>query len=77
MEKGHYNRIKGVLGDMGVTNKELAEALEVTPGTVSNWCTNDKQPSLETLYRIAGYLNIDVRQLLVPNELTISPTQKR
>ncbi len=77
MKKEQFNRIKGALGDQGVTNKELAEALGVTPSTVSTWCTNDKQPSLETLYRIAGYLNIDVRHLLVPNKLSASPTQKR
>jgi putative transcriptional regulator len=77
MNKSHYNRIKGALGDLGVTNKELAEGLDVTPGTVSTWCTNDKQPSLETLYRIAEYLKVDVRDLLVPNKLTSSPARKK
>ncbi len=67
MKKGHYNRIKGALGDQGVTNKELAEKLAVNPNTVSRWCTNDQQPSVEMLYRIADYLKIDVRDLLVVN----------
>ena len=64
----HYNRIKGALADAGISNKQLAEGLGVTEPTVSTWCTNTKQPSLETLFLIADYLKVDVRELLVPNE---------
>ena len=66
MTKGQYNRIKAVLAEKGVTNKELAEALKIAPQTVSRWCTNDIQPSVETLYFISRYLKIDVRELLIP-----------
>ena len=76
MKKGHYNRLKGVLGDVGVTNKALAEGIGVTPETVSTWCTNDKQPSLSTLYEIANFLGIDVRELLVPNKLSAGSSKK-
>jgi putative transcriptional regulator len=64
MKKRQYNRIKIILAEKGVTNKKLAEALDVAQPTVSRWCTNDMQPSIETLYRIAFYLKIDVRELL-------------
>lgn len=66
MKKGHYNRIKVILAEKGVTNKKLAQALQVAQPTVSRWCTNDMQPSIETLYNIAAYLKVDVRDLLVP-----------
>jgi transcriptional regulator with XRE-family HTH domain len=33
--------------------------------TVSRWCTNDYQPTLETLYAIAELLNVDIRELLI------------
>lgn len=68
MPKGKYNRIKAVLAEKGVTNKELAETLKIAPQTVSRWCTNDIQPSVETLYTIAKYLKIDVRELLIPTK---------
>ena len=77
VKKGQYNRIKAVLAELGVTSKDLADAIHVTPGTVSNWCTNDKQPSLETLNEIAEHLNIDVRDLLVPNKIAPSATRKK
>ena len=43
------NRIKTALIDNGKTNKWLAEQLGKDPATVSKWCTNACQPSLEML----------------------------
>lgn len=68
MTKGQYNRLKAVLAEKGVTNKKLAEALKIAPQTVSRWCTNDIQPSVEKLYEISKYLKIDVRELLIPTK---------
>lgn len=64
-EKRVYNRIKAVLAEKGKTNLWLAAELEVNRTTVSKWCTNEVQPTMESLFRIADALDIDVRQLLV------------
>jgi putative transcriptional regulator len=61
------NRIKIVLAEQGRTNKWLAEKMSVGTTTVSRWCTNDMQPSLETLVEISDVLKINVRELLVSN----------
>jgi len=55
------NRIKVVLVEKKRTNKWLAEALQKDPATVSKWCTNVSQPSIETLVEIARV----VKDLLV------------
>jgi transcriptional regulator with XRE-family HTH domain len=68
MKKRVLNRIKAVLAEEGTTNKELAEMLKVAEPTVSRWCTNTQQPSLEVLFDIAKALKRDVRDLLVPNK---------
>jgi transcriptional regulator with XRE-family HTH domain len=60
-----YNRIKAVIAEKGKTNKWLAEKLKVNKTTVSKWCTNLAQPSIETLFIIAKALDVDVRELLV------------
>lgn len=65
MAKKVINRIKIVLVEQGRTNKWLAEKLGKNTATVSRWCTNDIQPSLETLVEIAKVLGVDVRDLLV------------
>jgi len=59
------NRIKVILAEQGKTNKWLAEQLNVTTNTVSRWCRNEMQPSLETLVQIADVLEEDVRLLLI------------
>lgn len=58
------NRIKAVLADKDKTNKWLAEQLDKDPATVSKWCTNASQPSLETLVMIAKLLNAEVNDLV-------------
>lgn len=58
------NRLKVVLAEKKRTNKWLAEQLGKDPGTISKWCTNTMQPSLETLARIAKILEVDIRDLL-------------
>lgn len=34
------------------------------PATISKWCTNTAQPSLEMLLQIAKVLNVEVKDLL-------------
>jgi len=65
MERIILNRLKIVLAEKRVKNKELAEALGKTPTTVSQWCSNFKQPGVETFYEIAQYLDVDLRELFV------------
>ena len=65
MDKRNFNRIKAVLAEKNKQNKDLAEKLKVASTTVSNWATNKSQPSIETLFEIAEYLQVDVRILLV------------
>ena len=58
------NRLKIVLTENDKTNKWLAEQLGKSEVTVSRWCTNEVQPSIETLTEIAKLLNIDIKELL-------------
>lgn len=60
------NRLKIALVERKRTSKWLAEQLGKDPGTVSKWCTNTTQPSLETLVEIAKILEMDPRELIVP-----------
>ena len=58
------NRIKLVLVEKKRTSKWLSEQMGVNPSTVSKWCTNTAQPSLETLFEIAKALQVDVKELI-------------
>ena len=65
MAKKDINRIKIVLVENKRTTKWLADKLGKDPATVSKWCTNSSQPSLETLVQVAEALDVDVRSLIV------------
>lgn len=58
------NRLKEVLKEQQLSQVKLSEMLMVTDVTVSNWCTNKAQPSLEKLYEIAKVLNIKAKDIL-------------
>ena len=64
METKNINRLKIVLAEKKRTNKWLEEQLGKDQATVSKWCTNTSQPSLEILLQIARILEIDVKDLL-------------
>lgn len=63
-EGKNINRIKAVLADKMKTNKWLAGELGVAPTTVSKWCTNDSQPPLDTLIKIAKLLECEIGDLV-------------
>lgn len=58
------NRLKIVLVEQGKTGKWLARQLGKNEATVSRWCSNTSQPSLEMLMKIASILNVDARRLI-------------
>ena len=62
---GNLNRRKVVLAEKNKTARWLSEQIEKNPTTVSNWCRNISQPSLETLSKVAKVLEVDIRELLI------------
>jgi len=58
------NRIKVMLAEKGRTNKWLATQLGKDPATVSKWCTNAAQPTLETMMLIAKMLEVGIEDLV-------------
>ena len=68
MQKKKYNRIKTLLVEKDKSAKWLSEELGKDKSTVSRWCTNDMQPTIETFYEIAKLLDVDVRELFIPSK---------
>jgi len=68
MSKKSINRLKVVLVEHERTNKWLAQKLNRNSTTVSRWCTNDMQPSLETLVKISKILDVNIHDLIIPTK---------
>lgn len=68
-EKVRINRIKVVLAEKDISQKQLAEMVNKAPNTITRICNNESQPTLKFLREIAMALNVDIRELLVPTSV--------
>lgn len=70
----YMSRIKEILEVKGVSQTGLANKLGNKLGKTFNmpnlYTTNKVQPPIRVLYQIAELLNIDVRELLIPNKIS-------
>lgn len=64
MKRKAINRLKVVLAEKNLTSKWLAEQLGKNEATISRWCTNDVQPTLNTLSQISELLEISILELI-------------
>ena len=62
------NKIKQVLEEKGIKQTWLAEKLGKSLNMVNSYARNRCQPSLETLYKIAYLLNVEIDDLLYSKE---------
>jgi putative transcriptional regulator len=71
-KKGHerlkINRLKVILAEKEISQKELAERVRKAPNTITRICNNESQPTLKLLREIALSLDIDIRSLLIPTK---------
>ena len=67
------NCIKEVLAVKGRTDKWLEEQLGCALTTVSKWCTNAAQPTLETIVQIVRLLEVGMNEPVGVGEAT-TPT---
>lgn len=64
MERKRINRLKVVLAEKGMTNKQLSEILDKDPAVISKWVTNAAQPNVEMFILLAKILCVSVDDLL-------------
>ena len=59
------NRIKTVLVEKDLSQKWLAEQLGKSFSPINAACCNRQQPNLDTLYKIAKLLSVELKDLIV------------
>ena len=56
-------RLREILTQRGITLKDFAQISGISPSNLSNYLNGNISPTLDTLKKIASYLNIDVVEL--------------
>jgi len=69
------NRIKEVLKEQGRTQDWLAGKIGKSQGTIALYVNNKLQPTLDTLFRIAEYLEVNPKKLIVSTQRTKKSTK--
>lgn len=55
-----HNIIKGLRESKGITQEQLADALEVSRGTIGMWETGKRKPGQDLYEKIADMFNVDM-----------------
>lgn len=66
-------RIKNARVSRGLTQRQLADRLSITPACVVQWERGIRNPRFGTMKRIADALEIDIK-ILIPNASSITRT---
>ena len=78
MDNKPINRIKVMMAERMISNKELGKLLGKDPATVSKWVTNTSQPTLENLIEIAKVLKCEIGDLVRKDKsVVIGRTEKK
>ena len=65
LRKMKLNRIKTVLVEKDLSQKWLAGQLGKNFSPINAYCCNRQQPNLDTLYKIAKLLSVELKDLIV------------
>lgn len=63
------NRLKMLIEEQNITQKEFAAKLNIAPSTISSYVQNTREPDFATLKLIANYFDVSLDYLLcMPNK---------
>lgn len=61
-------KLKGLIEERNITQKELATQLNISPSTISSYVQNTREPDFETLRKIACYFETTIDYLISESE---------
>lgn len=75
------NNLKSCLQEKGVTQKEVAEALGLSQGALSDWMSLRRTPGMDRVQRLAEYFGVEMSDLVeepsVKNKYYVSKEFKK
>ena len=63
--------LRDLMEKKGVTQKELAKAVDVRPQTISLYCTGETQPNVDKLQKIAEYFEVTA-DYMITGRITVN-----
>lgn len=69
MEVMIIQRINELLKSEGLNQSKLANGISVNQSTVCNWLNGKKEPSIESLWKLADFFDVSVDYLIGRKEI--------
>lgn len=66
--KIYADRLKQLLNDNGLKQKDFAEAMNVTRNAIHNYVSNKREPSMEMQKKIADYFGVTIDYMMRSDE---------
>lgn len=60
MEIKLAERLKELMQEKGVNQKQLSEKIGIKQGRISKWLSGENYPSLENLWKLADYFDVSL-----------------
>lgn len=70
-------RLKEILKKKGLKQLFLAQAMNTSSVTISSWATGKSMPSVETLIRLAEFLDVSLDELVVQKKVKNNHTPNK
>jgi putative transcriptional regulator len=58
-----FNRLKIVLAEKNMSQKTLSEIADISQNSISKWCNNTHQPSIQLAFKLAKILEVEFSEL--------------
>jgi transcriptional regulator with XRE-family HTH domain len=58
------DRLRQLIEDCGISQKQLAQEIQMSPSTLANYVQGSREPDFDTLMRLARYFHITTDYLL-------------
>ena len=58
-----YNRLKIVLAEKNLSQKTISEMSNISQNSISKWCNNTHQPSIQIAFKLAKILEVEFGDL--------------
>lgn len=65
----YIERIKGLMNEERISQAELARSVGISQSAVCNWLNGKKEPSIDSLWRLADFFDVSVDYIIGRKEI--------
>lgn len=69
LHREYIERIKDLINEEKISQAELARSVGISQSAVCNWLNGKKEPSIDSLWRLADFFDVSVDYIIGRKEI--------